>query len=61
MEKLIWKPKVYGIRKEGLSTAEEYRNTVRAHTNAAIKAEAHLELPLVREIKNKKQEILVAK
>ena len=61
MEELIWKQKVYGIRKKGLSTSEKYRNTVREHMDEARKAEVHLELNLVREIKNKKQETLIAK
>jgi len=52
---LIWKRKVYGMWKEGQATWDEYRNVVRACTDAMRKAKVHLELNLARDVKDNKK------
>jgi len=46
---------VHGMWKEGQATWEENRNTVKACRDATMKAKAHLELKLARDVKNNKQ------
>jgi len=41
--------------KEGQATWEEYRNIVRACSDATRKAKAHLQLKLARDVKNNKK------
>jgi len=55
LEELRWKRKVHGMWKEGQGTWEEYRNVVKACRVATRKAKAHLELNLVRDVKDNKK------
>jgi len=55
LAELRQKRKVYGMRKEGQATWEEYRNVVRACRNATRKAKVHLELNLARDVKDNKK------
>ncbi|GAB0182556.1 mitochondrial enolase superfamily member 1 [Grus japonensis] len=54
LEKFKWKKEVYRMWKKGLATWEEHRNVVRVCRDAMRKAKAHLELNLVRDVKDKK-------
>lgn len=49
------KKKLYEIWKKDMATWEEYRNAVRTCRDAVRKAKAHLELNLVREVKDNKK------
>jgi len=49
------KTKVHGMWKEGQATWEEYRNMVKACTDAMRKAKAHLELKRARDVSNNKK------
>lgn len=49
------KRKLYEIWKKDMATWEEYRNAVRTCRDAVRKAKAHLELNLVREVKDNKK------
>jgi len=49
------KRKVYGMWKEGQANWEEYRNVVKACSDAMREAKVHLELNLVRDVKNNKK------
>jgi len=55
---LRWKRKVDGMWKEGQATWEEYRNFIRACTDAMRKAKVHLELNLERDVKDNKKGFL---
>lgn len=58
IHKLEGKKKVNEIWKKGLTTWEEYRNVVRPCKDATMKAKAHLELNLSKEVKDNKRESL---
>jgi len=55
LAEIRWKRKVHGMWKEGQVTWEEYRNVVRACSDATRKAKAHLEIKLARDVKNNKK------
>jgi len=55
LEELRQNRKVYGRWKEGQATWEEYRNVVRACSDAMRTAKVHLELNLARDVKNNKK------
>jgi len=55
MEKLIWKKGVYRMWKRSVATLEKYRDVFRACKSATKKAKAHLELNLLREVKDNKK------
>jgi len=55
LAKLKWNKKVYAMWKEGQVTWEEYRNIVRVSRNGTRKTKIHLELRLVRDIKDSKK------
>jgi len=52
---LRWKRNVCGMWKEGQTTWEEYRNVLKACRDATRKTKVHLELNLVRDVKDKKK------
>ena len=54
MDKIKGKKKVYEVWEKGLSSLEECRSVVRACRIVTRKAKAHLELKLVKKIKNNK-------
>ena len=55
LAELKWKRKVYGMWKEGQATWEEYRKVVRACSEATRKAKAHLQLNLLRNVRDNKK------
>jgi len=52
---LRWEKKVYRVWKKDLATWEKHRNVVRPCRDATQKAVTHLELDLVREVKDNKK------
>ncbi|NXA67808.1 RTBS polymerase, partial [Mohoua ochrocephala] len=52
---LKWKKELYGMWKKGRATWKDYRNIIRVCRDAVRKAKAHLELSLVRDIKDNKK------
>jgi len=50
LAELRWKRKVHGMWKDGQATSEEYRNVVKACSDATRKAKAHLEVKLARDV-----------